>query len=53
MDRTLTLRRNHLTELATDELAEVGGGDAITQHCNTIHFCAIPTLPLAVCLERR
>jgi len=49
MKRTLTLRRDALTELATDDLAVVVGG--ITQNCNTLQFCDIPTLPLLVCLD--
>lgn len=53
MNRTLTLRRDRLTELASDELAGIGGGDAITQNCNTLHFCDIPTLPLFVCIGPR
>lgn len=50
MNRTLRLHRDELTELTATDLAEVVGG--ITQYCNTIHFCAIPTLPLAVCLRQ-
>lgn len=49
----LRLNRDTLTELTPADLAEVGGGDAITQWCNTIHFCHIPTLPLAECLDPR
>jgi len=49
MKRTLTLRRDALTELASDDLAVVVGG--ITQNCNTLQFCDIPTLPLLVCLD--
>jgi hypothetical protein len=51
MKRTLSLRGETLTELAAPELAEIGGG-AITQYCNTIHFCNIPTLPLLVCIRK-
>ena len=50
MKRTLRLSRETLTELSTTELANVAGGDAITQNCNTLHFCVIPTLPLFVCI---
>lgn len=56
MNRTLRLRRETLTELTRTELGAVAGG--ITQNCNTIHFCniptldacPIPTLPLEPCL---
>lgn len=51
MTRTLNLRREQLAELRSDELAEVVGG--ITQYCNTLQFCVIPTLPLLVCLGPR
>ena len=49
MDRALRLRRERLTELTANELEVVVGG--ITQNCNTLHFCHIPTLPLLVCIE--
>ena len=50
MKRTLALHRDELVELTPAELGGIAGG--ITQNCNTLHFCAIPTLPLLVCLER-
>lgn len=50
MNRTLRLHRDTLTELTSTDLAEVVGG--ITQNCNTLHFCVIPTLPLLVCLKQ-
>lgn len=53
MKRTLNLRSEALTELVADELAEVGGGQAITQYCNTLQYCNILTLPLLVCLRPR
>lgn len=51
MKRTLVLRRDTLTELAATDLAAIAGGEAITQWCNTLQFCAIPTLPLLVCIR--
>lgn len=52
MDRTLRLRRDTLTELATNDLANVVGAQLITQWCNTIHFCDFPTLPARDCLSK-
>jgi hypothetical protein len=49
MKRTLSLTRETFTELNDGELAGIAGG--ITQNCNTLQFCAIPTLPLLVCLK--
>ena len=52
MKRTLRLHRDALTELTPSDLADVVGAEAITQYCNTIHFCDIPTLPLRDCLKK-
>lgn len=51
MKRTLSLSRETLVELAAADLAEVAGAHAITQNCNTLDFCNIPTLPVRVCLQ--
>lgn len=48
MNRTLRLHAETLVELTSDELGSIAGG--ITQNCNTLHFCVIPTLPLFVCI---
>ncbi len=48
MKRSLSLRGEHLVELSTDELGIVVGG--ITQWCNTLQYCNIPTLPAYRCL---
>jgi hypothetical protein len=52
MKRTLNLRRDELTELTTADLAEIDGGYQITQNCNTLQYCNIPTIPLLVCLSK-
>ncbi len=51
MKRTLTLRRDTLSDLTSEDLAGVVGG--ITQNCNTLQYCDIPTLPLYPCLETK
>ena len=51
MERTLRLRRDKLTELATADLAAVAGALMITHNCNTLDFCHVPTLPVRVCLQ--
>jgi len=51
MKRTLVLRRDTLTELAANDLANVVGAYQITQNCNTLDFCVFPTLPVRVCIQ--
>ncbi|HEX8001059.1 MAG TPA: hypothetical protein VF519_00020 [Mycobacteriales bacterium] len=50
MKRSLNLHREELAELTATELGEVGGGYQITQWCNTLQYCHIPTIPLYGCL---
>jgi hypothetical protein len=51
MKRTLVLRCDTLTELAAADLENVVGAYQITQNCNTLDFCNIPTLPVRVCVK--
>jgi hypothetical protein len=46
--RTLSLHRDTLTELGTDELSGVVGGQ-ITQYCGSLDFCF--TVPVRQCLD--
>ncbi|HWL38501.1 MAG TPA: bacteriocin [Frankiaceae bacterium] len=56
MKRTLHLRTEVLSELTTDELQNVAGGDGTTYACSryecpTLDHC-VPTLPLNVCVTK-
>ena len=55
MNRHLAVTKERLTELTTDELAEVAGGAPPTlQHCTTAMSCGCPiTYPLSerICVD--
>ncbi|HEU0132020.1 MAG TPA: hypothetical protein VFQ85_13615 [Mycobacteriales bacterium] len=54
--RTLTLKKDTLGELAPDELALVGGGQADTSIVPSYAQCpvsgAYPTIPVVYCLKK-
>lgn len=49
MKRKLTLTRHTLTELTTDDLAEIAGAAQITHNCQSLDFCE--TIPVRACLQ--